>query len=205
MAEVDDRISSEAVPAPGLLILTGASHTGKTSVAREILALASPPAAFLSVDDALRTVLARPPGEIWEQIPLAYELLRLQLEALLDRGWLVVLESTFTFVPASGAPEFHADRLRQLIGVAEERGVPWALIQLSADEADLASRANESNRLPHEIVAKTVELHESADLPDEGIQLDSSAETPPALARRALSALESRPRRPSSHGASASQ
>jgi len=90
-----------------LIVLTGASHTGKSSVAAEILRLASPPVAFLGIDSTLDHTLVRPEGGRWEEIPLAYELNREQIAPLLRQGWTVVFESTFTYVPAAGPPEFH--------------------------------------------------------------------------------------------------
>jgi predicted kinase len=181
--------AARKVPAPGLLVLTGASHTGKTSVAREILRLIPPPAAFLSVDDTLSTVLVRSPGDAWAQIPLAYELLASQAETLLDRGWFLVFESTFTYVPRSASPEFHDEELNRLIDIAERRGTPWALAQLSATDDEIASRAEDTQRLPREVVAHTTALHESAQLPGKALRLDSSVEPPSALAQRVLGAF----------------
>jgi len=190
VTSINDRAEAIEVAGPRLLVLTGASHTGKTSVAREVLRLASPPAALLSVDEALHTVLVRPPGDLWAQIPLAYELLRLQAEALLDHGWLVVFESTFTYVPASGIAEFHGEELSRLIKVAEDQEVPWAVTQLRTSQEELDSRAAGTNRLPAGVVVQTAELHDVAALPETTLRLDSSADPPPKLARRLLEALD---------------
>lgn len=178
------------VPAPGLLILTGASHTGKTSVAEEILGIVRAPAAFLSVDEVLFKTLARPSGDAWAEIPLAYELLRPQVKTLLGEGWFVIFESTFTYVPESGPPEFHEEALRQLVAVAEQGRIPWTLVQLSAAESEVASRAADTGRLPHEIVSRTVDLHEVAALPGEPLRLDSTSRPPAELASRALAAFD---------------
>lgn len=177
-------------PAPGLLILTGASHTGKTSVAEEILGIVSAPAAFLSVDEVLFKTLARPSSDAWTEIPLAYELLRPQVETLLGKGWFVLFESTFTYVPESGSPEFHDGALRELVAVAEQRRTPWTLVQLSAAESEVTSRAANTGRLSHEIVRQTVDLHEVATLPGEPLRLDSTSRPPAELASRALAAFD---------------
>jgi chloramphenicol 3-O-phosphotransferase len=166
--------------------LTGASHTGKTSVAEAVLRLAGPPAAFLSVDDELANTLVRPIHDGWAEIPLAYELLAPQVEILLERGWFVVLESTFTYVPPNGSPEFHADALAQLIEPAERRGIPLLLVQLVADEDVARSRAHRTGRLAPDIVARTTELHSQATLPDPFFRLDVADTTPDELARRVL-------------------
>lgn len=192
MTAINDRGEAFEAAGPRLLILTGASHTGKTSVAREVLRLLPAPAAFLSVDETIHTALVRPPGDPWAQIPLAYELLRLQAEALLDRGWLVVFESTFTYVPASGRPQFHGDELERLIGVAKDRKVPWTVAQLGASPDELGSRVAETNRLPRSVVDRTAELHGAAALPETTLRLDSGAEAPQELARRITAELSRR-------------
>jgi predicted kinase len=185
----DDRAPVAPAPAPSLLVLTGASHTGKTSVAREILRIVEPPAALLSVDDVLRQVLVRPNGDPWAEIPVAYDLLHPQVEALLGHGWLVVFESTFTYVPDSGAPEFHNDALDQLIAIAERLSAPCMVVQLRALGEDVSIRAEGSGRLSPEIIAQTSVLHESVALPSGAVYLDSSSETPRELAERLLTLL----------------
>jgi hypothetical protein len=192
VASVDNQASAGNATAPGLLVLTGASHTGKTSVAKELLRLAPPPIAYLSVDEILSTVLIGPPGDPWTQIPLAYELLHTQAKILLDRGWLVVFESTFTYVPTDGDPEFHSFELEQLVGIAEGSKIPWVIVQLSTDADELSSRAESSGRLASNVVLRTSALHDAAILPGPTLRLDSSAKRPPELARHALDALKKR-------------
>lgn len=177
------------VPVPGLLILTGASHTGKTSVAEEILREAGAPTAFLSVDDVLARTLINPPGDAWAQIPLAYELLLPQAETLLESGWFVLFESTFTLVPETGVPEFHGNVLDQLIAVANRSRAPWIVVQLNAGADQATARAADTGRLDPEIVAETARLHEKAVLPNESIRLNSNTSSQDELARRALAAI----------------
>ena len=187
-----DHPRSDRVPAPGLLILTGASHTGKTSVAQALLRVTSPPAAFLSVDEVVLGTLARPPGNAWAEIPLAYELLTQQLELLLERGWFVVFESTFTYVPERGEPEFHAEQLEAAARVAERRGIPWLLVQLAADGDVARLRAEGTGRIAPEVVAGTIRLHEEARMPSSTLRLETGEATPDELARRILAELAQR-------------
>ena len=173
----------------GLLILTGASHTGKTSVAKAILDLKGPPAALLSVDQTLEHTLVRPPGDRWSEIPLAYRLLRLQAEALLEADWFVVLESTFTYVPGTGPPEFHAEEVERFADLALAAGAPLSLVQLSASEATVFKRAEATRRLPLDVVAATHALHDLAAMPHQVIQVETDASGPEDLARRVLALI----------------
>lgn len=181
-----------AVSAPRLLILTGASHTGKTTVAQAVLDLAGAPAAFLSVDDILANTIARPPESIWAQIPLAYELLSPQVEKLLDRSWFVVVESTFTYVPETGEPEFHAEALQRLIDMAARQDIPWLLVQLVTGGDVARARADLTGRLHPDIVDRTAELHEAASLPEATLRLHPVGETPVELAGLVLGELRKR-------------
>lgn len=183
-----------AAPTPGLLILTGASHTGKTTVAKAVLDIVDVPAAFLSVDDVLTHTISRPPGDPWAQIPLAYDLLEPQAATLIERGWFVVLESTFTYVPETGTAEFHQDRLLKLIEIAERRPAPWVLIQLNSRAEEIETRARGTGRIREEIAIKTIDLHASAALPDPAIRLDSTSVAPAKLALGALAAFDPKSR-----------
>lgn len=185
----DWRVSEEAAPSPGLVIVTGASHTGKTSVSRALLPLLDAPAARLSVDDTLDHVLVRPTANPWKEIPLAYDLLETQTDILLGRGWTVVLESTFTYVPEQDPPEFHHHAIRDIVATAERRGVRHLITHLTLDSADAMRRAENTGRLPPEIVAQTVALHEVAAMPAPSIQLSTQHASPEELALATLAAF----------------
>jgi predicted kinase len=157
--------TEETIPAPALLILTGASHTGKTSVAEAILEKMPPPAAFLSVDNILTGTLRRPIGDTWSNIPLAYELLQAETSKLLEQGWFVIFESTFTFVPPRRNGEFHGSAVEGLIDEAARLGAPASIVQLRASREILLTRAQVSGRLDTSIVASTIALHERACFP----------------------------------------
>lgn len=173
---------------PTLIVLTGASHTGKTSVARAILTLAPAPIAFLSVDRVLEGEL-RPRGDIWESIPLAYELLHPQVETLLDRGWLVIYESTFTYVPQVGDPEFHDHTLSRLVAACTRTGARLLIVQLNVDEPIARARREKTQRLSATVVARTAALHREARMPEGTLRLDAGAASPEDLAREILNQI----------------
>jgi predicted kinase len=149
----------------GLLIVTGASHTGKSSVIEAVLPALEPPVALLSVDEVLVSTLVRPPGDQWEQIPLAYELIERQADTLLEQGWLVIIESTFTYVPPEGEPSFHENALRRFVGLADRHHSCLAICQLRAPLQEISARSMRTNRLAAEVVAATSRLHDAAELP----------------------------------------
>lgn len=182
-------LSSQAVPFPGLLLLTGASHTGKTTVAQEIIAKVRPPTALLSVDNVLAGAIVKP-HKAWADIPLAYDLLVPQLELLLDRGWFVILESTFTFVPDQGEPEFHGDQIHRMISIAASYKAPWRLVQLNVGDRVARERAEHTGRLTPQIVDRTAELHQAAALPSASLQVDATAKAPADIACRVLSLFD---------------
>jgi chloramphenicol 3-O-phosphotransferase len=177
---------------PTLIVLTGASHTGKTSVASAILDSAQPPVAFLSVDKVLGEQL-RPRGEIWELIPLAYELLRPQVETLLRREWLVIYESTFTYVPKAGSPEFHRDALSRLASACARTGARLLIVQLSVDDPVALSRRDATQRLPAAVVTHTAALHRKASMPKGTLRLNSGTASPGELALKILEELSRSP------------
>jgi len=174
----------------GLLVLTGASHTGKTSVARALLDLAPPSVALVGVDKVIDETLVRPPGNPWREIPLAYELLRPQVELLLRRGWSVILESTFTFVPDAGEPELHLDQLEALLHLADRLSRPSQVVQLMPGRETVRERAGTTGRLDPGVVARTLDLHEAATLPPETMKLEDGVSSPEDLARAILARLD---------------
>ncbi|MGC1166684.1 MAG: AAA family ATPase [Solirubrobacterales bacterium] len=190
MAEESDwPVSEEAAPSPGLVVVTGASHTGKTSVSRALLPLLDAPVAWLGVDGTLDHVLVRPTADPWQEIPLAYDLLETQIDILLGRSWTVVLESTFTYVPEQGPPEFHHHAIRAMVAIAERRGVRHLVAHLTLDSTDAMRRAEDSGRLSPEIVAQTVALHEAAAMPAPSIKLSTQSANPEELALATLAAF----------------
>jgi hypothetical protein len=174
----------------GLLVLTGASHTGKTSVARALLSMASPPVALVGVDQLINETLVHPLGDPWREIPLAYELLRPQVKILLCRGWSVVLETTFTFVPEYGEPEMHLDQLEAFLRITDCLSLPSQVVQLLPDRQTVRKRAAATGRLDLAIVAKTLDLHDGATFPPGTLTLGDEESSPEDLARAILATLD---------------
>jgi hypothetical protein len=181
--------AAETIPAPGLLILTGASHTGKTAVAQALVKKLQGRAAFLAVDEILERVLPVFDGDIWQQIPLAYELIAAQLPILLARGWLVIVESTFTYVPPDEPPELHRTEMERLLEQAESCHAPSLLVQLVADEEVALSRARTTGRLDPEVVAGTFAAHASTPLLGSSLRIDTALLDPDASASTILRSL----------------
>lgn len=189
MEDLDRPAAVGVPPAPALLILTGASHTGKTTVAKAILEMSPAPAAYLGVDDVLESTITKPGGSVWAEIPLAYALLEPQVATLLSRGWLVVLESTFTYVPGDAEPQFHSAELKRMIEIAESQRAPWLLVQLTVADDVAGDRAERGGRLSREIVERTHALHRSAALPEGVRRLDTGRRNAEDLARIVLAEL----------------
>jgi hypothetical protein len=145
--------------------VTGASHTGKTSVIRSLLPELRPPVALLGVDHILEHTLVKPTEEKWAEIPFAYRLIQSQLGFLLDAEWLVVIESTFTYVPGNGPGMFHMAALETMVEAAEGRGARSVVCQLETSAEIASRRSHEDERLDPVVVAETGRLHREAKLP----------------------------------------
>jgi hypothetical protein len=137
----------------------------------------------------IETTLARPWGEAWAEIPLAYELLLPQIEILLDAAWTVVFESTFTYVSEADEPQLHTDIFAKVIGVAESRNIPYLSVQLQVPAETARVRALETGRLSPEIAARTVKLHEEQALSRFGMTVDVSDHSIDDIVRQVLSKL----------------
>jgi hypothetical protein len=116
-------------------------------------------------------------------------MLRAQVEELLRANWFVVLESTFTFVPPSGQPEFHGEEIERLIGVALAAGAPFLVAQLRAAEPILIERAKQTERLPLAIVTETLALHDDAEIPSPALTADTSQRAVAQLAEDLLASF----------------
>jgi len=131
----------------------------------------------------LAKTLVRPRGSRWTEIPLAYDLIRRQIDSLLGHGWLVIVETTFTYVSPQGEAEFHREVLEQMVGLAERHNAPWFLCQVKASLELTLKRAEQDRRLPSRIVAATVELHEIEEMPESALTLSAEDSPPEDLAK----------------------
>ncbi len=179
-----------SLPRPGLLVLTGASHSGKSSVSAAIAEISPDPVAQLSVDTMLEQTIRPSRTDRWEEIPLAYDLIEAQLPILLGRKWPVIVESTFTYVTADGAGALHPKRLAGVVEIATCQGVPWLVCQLQADAEVLAARARETGRTTPEIVAETARIHFNVALPVPARRLRSDQLPPDEIAKDLISQLQ---------------
>lgn len=197
MERDDTAKERKAIPAPGVLILTGASHAGKSTLADAFLERLPPPAAVLSVDDVLEHQLRRPGSDKWSNIPLAYEILTGELELLLRAGWFVVFESTFTYVPPSGPPQLHLEALERVLDVADRNDAPAFVARVRAPLQALLARAATIDRLDPAVVTATFALHEADPMASlNAYQIDTGELSPAQAAASILARIEAVPNRP---------
>lgn len=163
------------------MILTGPSHSGKTSIARRLFESLPRPVAYLSLDDLVERALRGTEPDPWTQIPLAYHLLEVQASALLERHWFVMLESTFTYVGPDGNGEMHREAVDSLLAIARSRGAPAFIVRLRSPTETLLERAASTGRIDASIVGETARLHAEADFP-ESLEVDTGEAGPDAAA-----------------------
>jgi chloramphenicol 3-O-phosphotransferase len=178
--------------APGdLVIVTGSSHAGKSTLIRELLARIDRPAATVSIDETIAGI-DLPEPDLWDQgLPSAYTVAAGEAEELLMQGALVFFESTFTYIPPQPRrPEFHETQLRRLVDASERLGGNTAVLQLVATREDLIARLQASGRLPAAIVLETWRIHAQASFPaPKFLRLDSSQHSAGVLADLTLRSL----------------
>lgn len=151
--------------------------------------MAPAPVAVVAMDEVLARVLINPDGDRWSEIPLGYRLIQAQVEVLLDAEWLVVVESTFTYVAADGESRFHRREMESLIQAARSRGARALLVKLDVGAGLALARQEATDRVSATVVSETVAIHGREDLPPDALILDSSAATPGDLAAAVLAAL----------------
>lgn len=178
-------MAADEPSAPGdLVIVTGSSHAGKSTLIRELRVRIDRPTATVSIDETI----ARgnlPEADLWDQgLPLAYAVAVTEAEKLLARGMLVFFESTFTYIPPQPRPpEFHDAQLRRVVEVSERLGGNTAVLQLVATREDVSDRLRASGRLPATIVLETWRLHTERSLEAPTfLRLDSSQHSAAGLA-----------------------
>jgi chloramphenicol 3-O-phosphotransferase len=178
------------MPNGHLLVVTGPSHSGKTALIRELRGLLRPPTARLGVDDVVETLEFGPASDKWrEGIPVAYDVVAASAAELLSHGFLVMLESTFTYVPWEGTNgSFHADQLERLKAIAREAGAGFALVRLDVPVAELLRRRDQTGRLSPAVIEGIARLFDAAVPDDAALTLSGSGRTPEELARAVLEA-----------------
>jgi len=163
-----------------LVIVTGSSHVGKSTLIRGLQSRADRPAAHVSIDEAIEG-LDLEVEDRWEHgLHLAYEKAAAEAGELLGRGELVLFESTFTYVPPDNRPaQFHLHELERLIDLAAGLGTRVVVVHLFASLDDVAARRVETGRLTEEIVRITWQQHAGRRLSHpELLQIDTSQLSP---------------------------
>jgi predicted kinase len=148
-----------------LVIVTGSSHVGKSTLIRELLARSERAAAHVSIDATIE-VIEIEEVDRWEHgLHIAYEEAAGEAGDRLARGEVVFFESTFTYVPPDSRPaQFHLHELERLVDLAEGLGAGVTLVHLFAGLDDVAARRAESGRLTEEIIRTTWHQHADRNL-----------------------------------------
>jgi predicted kinase len=145
-----------------LIILTGPSHSGKTSVARALVRELRCPTGHVEIDKIME-MLSLGDLDHWEHgLPVAYDIAAAATETLLLHDFVVVFDSTFTFIPSDGREgQWHAEQLARLQQLGRKVGAPVAMVQLRASLPELLRRRALTGRLSDPIVEGVWKLHES--------------------------------------------
>lgn len=176
---------SSIVSQPALILITGPSHSGKTSVARSVLHDFSRPVAYLAIDDIMQDLDLGDQDQWEDGLPAAYDVAFSSARALLRRGFLVLLESTLTFVPSPDRPpQFHANQLTRAARLAAETQAGCLVVRLTADLDEIRRRRARTARLTSRIVDGTWALHARQALHGcPVVELDTTTLTPDDAAR----------------------
>lgn len=166
--------------------MTGPTHAGKSSVLSVLSEQLDGPVAVLAMDDVLDQLKIPPAEDYWRvALEAGYDVLVASAEALLRRGFTVLLESTFTYVPLDDAsPELHVPRIAELANVAAATGSDFAVIHLTATLPELIRRRRVTERLWDRVVEGSHQLHEAFPGDHVRSQVDTTGQTPAGVAER---------------------
>lgn len=133
---------------PSLIVLTGPSHAGKTTLALELKRVLTESSEALSLDPLLTDALY--PKE--QAVRAAYETLFRQISRARER--VVMVEATFTLVQRSGVCITFSDLYGKLLKLSRylQRRVIATFVDIELGEA--LRRAEYSKRLPPALVAR---------------------------------------------------
>ena len=148
-----EKRSGEAQGRGQIVVVTGSSHSGKSSLIRELMSRYPGHTAHVAIDEVIEQIEIEQ-DDRWEHgLDLAYEEASSRAKALAEEGALVFFESTFTYVPPDDRPpELHISVLDRLFKFAEEAQVDIVLVQLTTDLNEVLRRRNQSDRLAEHIV-----------------------------------------------------
>lgn len=181
------------MPRPRLIVLTGPSHGGKSSVARGLVQALDGPKAWVAIDPIVETLALVPRdrwAEAWEVgLPVAYDVAEASVSILLEREITVMLESTLTFIPIDGRPpEFHADRLERFLALAARLGAEAHVFRVTAALDELVRRRALTGRLTDGVVEGTWRQHGGTPI-DGAVEVDTTAVDAGAATQRVAAAL----------------
>lgn len=179
-----------------LLILTGPSHAGKTTAARSAMRSLGVPSAHVAIDEIIAW-LDLAADELWEHgLPAAYDVAAEATDALLRRDFVVLLESTFTFIPDDDRPaQFHDDQLARFVRIGRDREAPVTVVRFGADLDELLRRQAGTGRLHRGVVEGTWGQHSaSIELDVPIVDVATAGLAPEEMAARVRAALAGPPR-----------
>jgi hypothetical protein len=146
---------------PLLVIVTGPSHVGKTSAAEHAISRLRQRAAHVAIDEIMSWLSFGREDQWKVGLPIAYDVARAACRTLLDRDFVVLLESTFTYIPRDDrAPEFHSHELLRFVDVARQAGAACIVLRLRANKQDVLHRNALTERWPQALVEAIWNEHE---------------------------------------------
>lgn len=148
-----------------LVVVTGPSHVGKSTLISALVELINRPAEIVSIDEVIEAS-DLPPELRWERgLEAAYDAAAAQTSEALAGNCLVLYESTFTYVPPDSRPaQLHPEQLQRLLNVAEEHDSDALVVYLTASLDAVERRQEQTARLTGRIVSEAWRMHAEAAL-----------------------------------------
>jgi predicted kinase len=143
-----------------LVVVTGPSHTGKSTLIHELVGQLDRPSDIVSIDEVIGASKL-PPELRWERgLHAAYDAAAERTSKLLASRGLVFYESTFTYVPPDSRPaQLHPEQLHRLLEIAAEHDADALVVQLTAPLEVVKSRQERTTRLTDRIVTEAWRMH----------------------------------------------
>lgn len=159
LQETSLTVESRNLAGPTLIIITGPSHSGKTSLARALRREVLPEPALVELDNLLENVLFASAATLPVWLPLAHEVGRSMVESILRSQRSVIFESTFTLVDGPDV-RLYDDVLQRLIETASSLKARIVVVHLSLRRETALARQRMTGRLSQDIVARIWQAHD---------------------------------------------